>query len=232
MKKLSVIIPALNEAATIRSMLTALQPFRSIGHEIILVDGGSNDGTRKIAERWVDHLLQMPPSRARQMNAGAYYASGDTLVFLHADTYLPPAADYCIFNALEQHKKSWGRFNVQFTSDAWLLKTVAIAMNIRSCLSGIATGDQAIFIKRDLFEAIGGFPDIPLMEDIAISKQLGRYSRPACLKQKLTTSSRRWENHGIINTILQMWRLRLAYFFGANPNDLVKRYYPKHAATK
>lgn len=232
MNKLSIIIPALNEAAYIHSTLAALQPLRKSGHEIILIDGGSNDNTCELAAPWIDHLQQAPPCRAVQMNAGAVLATGDILLFLHADTYLPPGAGCSVIEALRQPEKAWGRFNVQFTGHAWLLKLVATIMNLRSCLSGIATGDQAIFIKRGLFITLGGYPDIPLMEDIALCKYLRRHSRPVCLKQRLTTSSRRWEKNGILKTIVLMWRLRLAYFLGANPRDLVKYYYPERELAK
>ncbi|HYG54950.1 MAG TPA: TIGR04283 family arsenosugar biosynthesis glycosyltransferase [Burkholderiales bacterium] len=215
-QRLSIVVPALNEAAGIVPALEALAPLRRRGHEVIVVDGGSSDGTPDLARGICDRLLITEKGRAVQMNAGARAASGDVLVFLHADTRLPANADQYI----EKHSV-WGRFDVRIEGRHPLLAVVAWAMNLRSRLSGIATGDQAIFVRRDAFP---GFPEIPLMEDVAFSKAMKRRARPACLRAKVTTSGRRWDSRGVLRTILLMWRLRLAYFLGARPEDLAKLY--------
>lgn len=219
--KLSVIVPALNEAAQIRGVLEALAPLRRRGHEVIVVDGGSSDGTPLLAEGLCDRVLSVARGRALQMNAGARHASGDAFVFLHADTRLPPNADRLIERALAEHR--WGRFDVRIEGGHRLLKLVAWAMNLRSRLSGIATGDQAIFARR---EAFGGFPEIALMEDVAFSSAMKRCGAPACLREYVTTSGRRWEARGVVRTIVLMWRLRLLFFFGVRPESLARRYEP------
>ncbi len=222
---ISVIIPALNEAATIADTLSTLQPMRERGHQVILVDGGSQDNTAALAEPLVDSVLCSTTGRAAQMNTGAAAASGNLLWFLHADTRMPPDADVHLTNALYDSEKEWGRFDIRLSGDAPALRIIERMMNWRSRISGIATGDQGIFIRRDAFERIGGFADIPLMEDIDISKRLKRTAgRPLCLSHKLTTSSRRWETCGILRTMTLMWRLRLAYWLGANPSDLARQY--------
>jgi rSAM/selenodomain-associated transferase 2 len=216
-ERLSVVVPALNEASGIRAALEALAPLRARGHEVILVDGGSSDNTVALAAGLCDLVLVAPRGRALQMNAGARAATGNMLLFLHADTRLPPAADLLVFSA-----SIWGRFDVEIESRHPLLKMVAWAMNLRSRLTGIATGDQAIFVRRDAFP---GFPEIALMEDVALSKLLKRRGGPACLRARVVTSGRRWESRGVLRTILLMWRLRLMYFFGARPDDLARIYY-------
>lgn len=223
--RISVIIPALNEAETIEQLLSDLGPLRSEGHEVIVADGGSTDATISRASPLADRIVSSSRGRARQMNAGAREATGDLFWFLHADSHPPDDATHSILHAL-QDGRHWGRFDIRLSGGQPLLRIVEGLMNLRSCLSGIATGDQGIFVTRDLFLAAGGFPDIPLMEDIALSKALRRHARPACLRTKLVTSSRRWEENGIWRTILLMWRLRLAYALGADPARLVKRYYP------
>lgn len=217
--RLSVIVPVLNEAAGIREALEALAPLRVRGHEIIVVDGGSDDGTASLAAPACDQLLVTPRGRALQLNTGALVASGDALVFLHADTQLPERADELICAALAG--ASWGRFDVRIASRQLLLGVVACAMNLRSRLTGIATGDQAIFVRRDAFP---GFPEIPLMEDVALCRLLKRRGRPACLRSRVTTSARRWEAHGVLRTILLMWRLRLLYALGFAPQRLARDY--------
>jgi len=219
---LSIIIPALNEAQGIVRTLEALQPLRARGHEVIVVDGGSADGTTAAAAPLADRCVAAPRGRARQMNAGAALAAGEALLFLHADTRLPADADRAVLAALAA--RSWGRFDVRIDGRSPLLGLVALCMNWRSRLSGIATGDQAIFVRREAFTAAGGFPDIPLMEDIALSARLKRLSRPACLAAKAVTSGRRWERRGVLRTVLLMWRLRLGYFRGAAPDELARRY--------
>ena len=221
---LSIIVPVLNEEAGIVAALDALAGYRRHGHEAIVVDGGSSDRTAEFARPLSDAVIAAPRGRAAQMNAGAAQAAGDTLLFLHADTRLPPAADGAIVDGLRQSGRRWGRFDVAIAGKSPILRIVAATMNLRSRLSGIATGDQAIFVTRDAFAECGGYPDIPLMEDIALSRRLKRASRPLCLKGRVTTSGRRWEQRGILRTVFLMWRLRLAYFLGAEPHALARRY--------
>ena len=219
-QRLSVVVPALNEARGIGAALQALAPLRARGHEVVVVDGGSTDGTPQIAAGLSDQVLNAPRGRALQMNAGARAATGDALVFLHADTRLPDKADAIILFSLNE--KLWGRFDVAIDSRHPLLKLVACAMNLRSRLTGIATGDQAIFVRREAFD---GFPEIELMEDVAFCRRMKQLGPPACRREKVLTSARRWEARGVLRTIVLMWRLRLAYFFGAKPEDLSRIYY-------
>ncbi len=222
---LRIIIPVLNEGAALTVRLQALQSLRAQGAELVLVDGGSTDESWARARPWVDRLIASPAGRAKQMNAGAAdtpSSQADALLFLHADTQLPPDAMALITQALGQ--RPWGRFDVQLDSGDPRLKLVSALMNLRSRLSGIATGDQAIFVRTQAFHAVGGFPDQPLMEDIELSKRLKRQSRPACLSQRVITSARKWERAGVWATVLLMWRLRWAYFRGAAPADLALTY--------
>jgi rSAM/selenodomain-associated transferase 2 len=222
--KLSIIIPTLNEADNIEQTLHHLQTLRQRGHEIIVVDGGSQDNTLVLTQGLVDKLMMSECGRARQMNAGAEAATGDILIFLHADTRLPPDADEVMPGATDNQLPGWGRFDVQFDDHYWMFAIIALFMNWRSRLTGIATGDQAIFISSGLFQSTGGFPDQPLMEDIELSKRLSRQQRPLCLTVKVVTSSRRWRRHGVIRTVLLMWWIRCAYFFGASPVKLARHY--------
>lgn len=216
-------MPVLNESAQLLVKLQALQPLREVG-ELIVVDAGSDDDSANIAAAWVDQLLQSPPGRATQMNAGAQQAQADVLLFLHADTLLPENALQQILHAVA-NGFDWGRFDVRFDQTKFVFKIIALMMNWRSRLTGIATGDQAIFMTRKAFLSVGGFPSISLMEDIAISSRLKTLGRPCCLNSKVMTSARRWEQQGVFKTILLMWRLRLAFFFGAHPDDLASLYY-------
>ena len=220
--KLSIIVPALDEAARIGATLASLASLRARGHEVIVADGGSADATREIAAPLADRVIVAPRGRARQMNAGAAAASGEALLFLHADTRLPANADQLILQSLE--KNLWGRFDVAIEGRSTLLPVIAFLMNLRSRLTGIATGDQAIFVRRDAFP---GFAEIALMEDVAFSETMKRRSRPDCLRARVATSGRRWEQQGVLRTMLLMWRLRLAYFLGAAPDDLARRYAKK-----
>lgn len=220
---LCIIVPVLDEAQTLASRLQALQGFRQRGARVVVVDGGSQDATFDIARTHADLVLLAPRGRASQMNAGAAACPADVLLFLHADTVLPDNADVLVRRAT-LGPFAWGRFDVQIASERPLLRLVGFMMNCRSRWSGIATGDQALFVRHDLFRKVGGFPDLPLMEDIAMSKVLKRHSPPACLNQRVTTSARRWECHGAWRTILLMWRLRAAYFLGADPRQLAIRY--------
>jgi rSAM/selenodomain-associated transferase 2 len=221
---ISIVVPVLDEAAVIEPTLAALAPLRAQGAEVVVVDGGSHDATKTLSAPWADTVMDAPRGRATQMNAGARRARGDTLVFLHADTLLPEAAVRAIQGGMEDSRRSWGRFDVAIAGADPLLALVATLMNARSRLTGIATGDQAMFARRAAFEAAGGFPEIPLMEDVALSKALKRASPPLCLRERVVTSGRRWQRHGTIRTILLMWRLRLAYALGADPRRLARRY--------
>ena len=220
--RLSIIIPVLNEAPDVQDALTRLAPLRAQGVQVILADGGSSDGTVGLALPLADMVIPAPRGRAMQMNAGARAADGDALLFLHADSHLPDTAAQMIDQALQTHH--WGRFNVRIEGSSPLLPLIAAMMNARSRLTGIATGDQAMFMRRAAYEAIGGFPELPLMEDIAASKALKRLGPPGCLRARVMTSGRRWEKHGVLRTVLLMWRLRLAYFCGADPDVLARRY--------
>jgi len=217
--RLAVILPTLNEAERIGGALEALAPLRARGHQVIVADGGSDDATAELAVPLCDLILKTPRGRALQMNAGARAAQADALVFLHADTRLPARADELIVEALQT--RAWGRFDVRIEGRHPLLPLVACAMNLRSRLSGIATGDQAIFVRR---EAFAGFPEIALMEDIAFSRAMKRVGRPACLRERVSTSGRRWESRGVVRTILLMWRLRLLYALGVAPQRLAREY--------
>ena len=221
---LSVIIPVLNETANIVAALDALAPLRARGAEVIVVDGGSADGTATLAKPLADFVITSARGRAIQMNAGAAIARRDILLFLHADTRLPPDADELILDGLAQSQRAWGRFDVSIDGRHPLLPLVAALMNARSRLTGIATGDQAMFVTRDAFLAAARFPEIVLMEDIELARRLKRISPPFCLHARVTTSGRRWERRGVLRTVFLMWWLRLAYFFGARPEDLAQRY--------
>lgn len=220
--RLSLVVPVLNEARLLEASLQGLAPLRRRGHEVIVVDGGSADASAALAAPLADRVLAAPPGRAAQMNAGARAASGDALLFLHADCRLPARADEMVFSALQEHV--WGRFDVEIDGRHPALRLVAAAMNLRSRLTGIATGDQAIFTTREAFERAGRFAEIPLMEDVALSRALRRIAPPVCLRARVTTSGRRWERDGTLRTILLMWRLRLAYALGADPHGLARRY--------
>ncbi|HHH48457.1 MAG TPA: glycosyltransferase [Gammaproteobacteria bacterium] len=222
--RISIIVPVLNEASTIAVCLDSLQPYRAQGHEVIVVDGGSRDDTLALARPLTDRVLVAPAGRARQMNQGAQAARGEVLLFLHADTRLPEAACEVIVSALRTAAR-WGRFDVRLSGAAPAFRMIEFMMNLRSRLTRIATGDQAMFVRKDLFHAVGGFEDIPLMEDIALSRRLKKMAPAACLRQRVVTSSRRWEENGIFQTVLLMWRLRLRYWLGADPARLVRQYY-------
>jgi len=226
MPSLSIIIPALNEAANIRDTLTALAPLRGRGVEVVMVDGGSTDGTCELAASLCDRVVESAAGRASQMNAGCEYSQGEVLLFLHADTRLPDNADSLILDGLVKSGRQWGRFDVNITGTHPMLKIVAWFMNHRSRLTGIATGDQAIFVTRAAFEAAGRYANIRLMEDIALCKTLKRTAGPPlCLRQRVTTSGRRWEKHGVWRTIWLMWTLRARYALGAHPDQLYADYH-------
>lgn len=226
--RISIIIPVLNEAEQIANTLEHLKSIRQgqpqDAHELIVVDGCSKDDTLTQAGTLADRVLVSPAGRAQQMNTGAEVATGEVLLFLHADTQLPATAMDDIQHATQQGAH-WGRFDVRLSGKRWPLRIIERMMNWRSCLTSVATGDQAIFVTRELFQRVGAYPEIALMEDIALSKQLKKHAKPACLKSHVITSSRKWEKHGIIRTALLMWRLRLMYFLGASPDELAKHYY-------
>jgi len=220
---ISIIIPVLNEARGIVRLLERLQDFRRTGAEIIVVDGGSADDTQRLASGLADRIMSADRGRGRQMNAGAAMARGDAFLFLHADTCLPAAALTLVGDAVA-NGATWGRFDVRIDGSLRGLGLVALMMNWRSRLTGIATGDQAIFVTREAFRRIGGFPEIALMEDIVLSRELRARAWPACFSDRVTTSGRRWERNGLLRTILMMWRLRLRFHFGASPADLAREY--------
>jgi rSAM/selenodomain-associated transferase 2 len=221
--QLSIIIPVLNEAQGIASALQALVPLRARGVQVIVVDGGSQDDTVLQAQPLADQVLVGPKGRARQMNAGAERAIGTTLLFLHADTRLPVDADEQVLSATRSGAL-WGRFDVSIDGPSPMLRVVATLMNLRSRYTGIATGDQAIFLRADTFARVGGFPDQPLMEDIEICKRLKHLARPACLRSRVVTSGRRWETYGVWRTIVLMWQLRWRYWRGESPEQLKQAY--------
>ena len=217
-----------NEAGLIREQLQRLQCYRANGHEVIVIDGGSVDATVQQTEGLVDRCEISAAGRSNQMNQGAASAKGDVILFLHADTELPFEADERICEALSAHGSRWGWFDVKLSKPRLAFRMVASMMNLRARLTSVATGDQALFVERELFQEIGGFPQLALMEDIAISKVLRRVSRPASPAGLVTTSSRRWEENGLISTILLMWKLRFLYFIGVKPQRLREMYYPSH----
>ena len=220
---LSVIVPVWMEAEGVTDTLRAVQPIRAKGHEVVVVDAGSSDQTVELARPLCDGVVVSEKGRALQMNAGAAAAKGDLLLFLHADTRLPA-------NALEhlagffQSRRAWGRFDVRLSGDRPLFRIIAWFMNQRSRLTGICTGDQAMFVRRDAFEALGGFQPVPLMEDVEFSRRLCLVSRPFCIKEPVVTDSRRWQQHGAWRTIFLMWKLRWRYWRGESPESLAQIY--------
>ncbi|MFV1984866.1 MAG: TIGR04283 family arsenosugar biosynthesis glycosyltransferase, partial [Thiohalomonadales bacterium] len=229
-QKISIIIPVLNEESSIVPFLGTLQNYRKNGHEIIIVDGGSYDNTVNLAQIFVDQLLNSDPGRAKQMNLGARHAKNAILLFLHSDTILPACADTIIINSLSSHKY-WGRFNIQLSGHSFIFRIIEYMINLRSKYTKVATGDQAIFINKNIFNKINGYPNIKLMEDIALSKKLRKRYSCVCLTEKVITSSRRWEKQGVYRTIILMWSLRFLYYIGVKPGFLFKLYYRKNNTT-
>jgi rSAM/selenodomain-associated transferase 2 len=229
-RRISIIVPCLDEGQILGAALERLQPLREQGHELIVVDGSSRDGSADLAVGLADRVEWTTAGRARQMNAGACLAGGAVLWFLHLDTEICPGAAQLLLTALAG-KPGWGRFDIRLSGGHPLLRWVERAMNLRSWVSGIATGDQGIFVTRGLFEAVGGFADIPLMEDVELCHRLKRHARPHCLRTPLTTSSRRWERDGVLRTIVRMWGLRLAFALGADPRWLAQHYRPCNSPT-
>ena len=216
--RVSVVVPTLNEAGTIGQTLTRI---RQAGQcELIVVDGGSCDETLEIVRKSADRVLSAQRGRACQMNAGAQVATGAALLFLHADTLPPPGFPYLIEQALIDPDVVGGRFDVDLDAAGWAFRMIGALMNIRSRLTHIATGDQGIFVRRETFKSIGGYPEWDIMEDLEFSRQLKRAGKVACLRNRVQTSARRWKKHGVTKTILIMWGLRLCHFFGIRPAAL------------
>ena len=222
--RLSIVVPTLEEAGGIADALATLRPLRARGHEVIVADGGSTDATPELAAPGANRIVAAPRGRARQMNAGAAVATGDVLLFLHADTVLPDDADTLVNEALGEAGSGWGHFGVRLTGPHPAFRVIERMISLRSRLSGIATGDQAIFATRDLFDSAGGFPDLPLLEDVEFCRRLKRVSRPVRPRAPVTTSSRRWEAAGIARTVWLMWWLRGAYALGVGPDRLARHY--------
>ncbi len=217
--KVSIIIPVLNEEINLPDVLSNLQSFRSEGHEVVIVDGGSSDNSLLLAQQGADIVIVSKAGRALQMNSGAMVATGGIFLFLHCDTFLPDNALKVVADNY-QRDNYWGRFDVRLSGNQFVFRLIEQLMNLRSRLTSVATGDQAIFIEKNLFDRMQGFPEIVLMEDIEISRRLKKISKPVCMKQKVVTSSRRWETNGVVPTVLLMWKLRLYYFFGVSPEKL------------
>ncbi len=224
MSTLSIIIPTLNEEKNLIKQKTNFKALLDDGNEIIVIDGGSSDHTLQIANNIGCKTIVTNPSRGMQLHNGAQQSKHEVLLFLHADTILPDNAIQLIQQAFNRDDNQWGRFNVSFANSSMIYKVIAWFMNVRSRISGIATGDQAIFVKRDCYFLSEGIPNFPLMEDIELSKRLKIFSKPACIKQTVIISSRKWETEGVLDTIVKMWCLRLLYFFGVSPNQLTKYY--------
>jgi rSAM/selenodomain-associated transferase 2 len=221
--KISIIIPTLNEQDSIINCLNRLQLLRQLAHEVVLVDGGSNDNTVLLSNSLCDKIITSEKSRSIQMNTGARLASGHCFLFLHADTVLPDNI-HELLSKIHNIENKWGRFDIRLSGHHWLFRVIEKCMNIRSRLTGVVTGDQTLFVGRELFYKVGAYPEIALMEDIAISSRLLNYSRPVCIAETVTSSSRRWEKNGIIKTIIKMWSLRLLYFFRYDTNRLARLY--------
>ena len=232
---LSVIIPVLNEERSLVRILSAFESWEPAASEIIVVDGGSTDRTLDIAGDYPCTVISAAKGRASQMNAGADYATGEILLFLHADTTLPVAAAQLIEEALYRgamdskrfKAAEWGWFDVRLHGDRFAFRVIEWLMTVRARLTRVCTGDQALFVRHNLFEAVGRFPELPLMEDVALSKTLRRAARARPIAKRVTTSSRRWQKQGVVRTVLLMWELRLRYFLGESPQALHKRYYPE-----
>lgn len=224
MTKLSFIIPALNEAYYLTRQRKFLRLLIDSGHEVMIIDGGSKDNSIKIAESLGCRTYTTKPSRGYQLHFGALKSTNNIIVFLHADTCLPSDATGLIIKSLAQTNSKWGYFNIGFTNRNLIFKVIAWFMNKRTRFTGIVTGDHTLFVERNIYLDSGGFSDIPIMEDIDISKRLNYFSSPTCIASNAITSSRKWETHGIISTILKMWLLRILFFFGISPHKISKMY--------
>ncbi|HCW91760.1 MAG TPA: glycosyl transferase [Marinobacter sp.] len=220
----SIVVPVWQEAEVIEDSLRALEPLRRAGHEVLVVDAGSPDGTARKAAPLCDRVIESGKGRAAQMNTGAGAARGNLLLFLHADTQLPERALAELRNFYTHSERSWGRFDVRLSGSRMMFRVIAWFMNRRSRLTGICTGDQALFVRREVFEVLGGFREMPLMEDVELTSRLRLVSRPFCIHAPVVTDSRRWEQEGIWRTILLMWWLRWRYWRGESPQSLVNTY--------
>ena len=225
MQQISIVIPVLNDATALGRLLDDLDSILGIDAERIVVDGGSEDGSYELARERADYALRTAPGRARQLAVGVVAAHGRWIWMLHADTRVDGAAWRALRKAIASDGAAWGRFDVRLSGREAAFRMIETLMNLRSRWSGICTGDQGIFVRRDLLELIDGVPDQPLMEDIELTKRLRRYANPICIDTRLRVSARRWQHRGIISTVLLMWRLRLQYFFGTSPEVLVREYY-------
>ena len=223
---IAIVIPCLNEATVIVATLRSLQALRAAGHTVIVADGGSSDATCALAVPLADAVIVAPRGRARQMNAGAAAAAAQAYLFLHADSRLPDGAAAAIAAELDGGQHVWGRFDIRIAGASRWLPVISALMNVRSRLTGIATGDQAMFVTREAFAAAGAFPDWPLMEDIGLSRALKKQSRPAALRLRVTTAGRRWDTQGPLRTVAFMWWLRFLFFLGAKPERLAHQYSP------
>ncbi len=224
MPGLSIIIPVLNEERFLAGNRERLVSLLQEGHEILVVDGGSQDNSVDIARALGCRVFSTRASRGHQLGYGASHSKGDVLLFLHADTHLPSHAAQVIAQALAKPESLWGRFDVRFSNPSPVFQVIAWFMNKRSCLTGIATGDHALFIKRKLYFGCGGYTDVPLMEDVELCRRLKRHASPVCLSEEVVTSSRRWEQNGIMKTVITMWWLRLMFFLGQSPEKLARLY--------
>ena len=220
--RVSVVIPVLNEAAGIARTLMQL---RQAGvWQSIVVDGGSDDDTVSLARLYADVVMSSPRGRARQMNAGGHVAEGEVLLFLHADTDLPQGCLQLLTDALNDPQVVGGRFDVRLDAEGWPFRMIETLMNVRSRMTKISTGDQAIFVRHAVFQKMGGYPELELMEDVEFSRRLKREGRIACLRERVTTSARRWQRDGVARTIVKMWMLRLCHFLRVSPARLRVHY--------
>lgn len=224
MSRLSIIVPALNEADRLAATLAGLRACCTGQMQLIVADGGSVDDTVGIARRFADRVVCSARGRAVQMNAGACKATGDVLWFVHADTVVPAAAGDAVLGAIGERDAVWGYFDVRLDGEPALLRVVERMMKLRTRVTGVATGDQGIWVRRSVFEAVGGYAPLPLMEDVALSKRLRRLRRPLCLPLRLSTSARRWQARGTVRTVMLMWWLRLAFWLGVSPETLARWY--------
>lgn len=227
--QLSIVIPVLNDAEPLNRLLSTLHDLLTGPAEVLVVDGGSADSSALVALESGARVLQAPPGRGRQLNSGCQAARGQWLWLLHADS-LPSRAAVATLESIAagnspQASVGWGRFDICFDAHSALFQLLAAMMNARSRLTGICTGDQGMFLHRRLLSCVGGVPEQPLMEDIELSRRLGRFCRPACRPETLQTSARRWQQAGWWRTVLGMWRLRLRYWLGAAPEQLAVEYY-------
>ena len=222
--RLSIVIPVLNESDCLARTLDGIfaDPWLREHAEVLVSDGGSEDASLEIAARYPCRIVGSAAGRALQMNAASAKARGERLLFLHADSHLPADLGAVLDDAAE-----WGFFRLRLSGDNLVFRVIETAINLRTRLTGVAGGDQGLFFERRLFAALGGFPCIPLMEDIAICKLARRRAAPQIVAARITSSSRRWQRHGVVRTVLLMWWLRFAYWLGADPRRLHRIYYPQ-----